>query len=529
MENHFLDSTYLMIGNRRQFFFDDLLIEQFQDLTRRTHAPEKVSSDPLIRSDQPWEHVTYFTCNAWNVIRDPADDLFKCWYEDWMVADPSEAPTWINESDGKFCVDFHAKWPTRLCYAQSRDGIHWEKPAFDYVQENGSRTNIVLGNEQSGLVHCAYVFLDMADPDPSRRYKAIFENRRSMGGNDMAGEGGFRAASSEDGIHWEIWNQPIRYGRCGEVLGDVITVSRDPESGIYWANNRHPRMCSSSVQDRRQPVQPSWIPPSRPNDRVRENRRRVFRSESMDLCTWSSPEPLVVPDSLWDNMDDAFYGMEQFQVGEDWVGLLNVFHMTDNTMDVQLTHSRNGRRFQRIQPGRAWLPTSGKEAWDRTMVNICSKPIVVGDELYVYYGGAPIHHDWWVVGAKEGLDVPEARDMGLVDYGLGLAVMKKDRFVSLSGAEAREGLLVTPPVHTTGSRLMVNARTRPGGMVRVAVADGQNQVYEGFDKEQCIGFSGDSVEHEIRWKGRNALPSGPFKKLHFYLKNADLFSFQCVD
>jgi hypothetical protein len=48
-------------------------------------------------------------------------------------------------------------------------------------------------------------------------------------------------------------------------------------------------------------------------------------------------------------------------------------------------------------------------------------------------------------------------------------------------------------------------------------------------KEQCIAFSGDSVEQEIRWKGQSALPSGPFKKLHFYLKNADLFSFQCVD
>ena len=260
-----------------------------------------------------------------------------------------------------------------------------------------------------------------------------------------------------------------------------------------------------------------------------ENRRRVFRSESHDLCNWSSPQPLVVPEDYWDNIDDSFYGMEQFQVGSDWVGLLNVFHMTDNTLDVQLTYSRNGRDFQRIQPGRAWLGTDGQQAWDRHMVTICSKPIVVGDDLYVYYGGSPTRHDWWMVGITEGLDVPEAKTMDMVDYGLGLAKMKKDRFVSLSSAEAREGVVVTPPISKSGPRLVINARTRSDGLVRVAVADGQNQVYPGFDKDNCLGFSGDAVEHEIKWKGQSELPAGNFKKLHFYLNKADIFSFRLAE
>ena len=526
MNGSHLDNTDLMVGTRRQFFFDDLLVEQGQNITRRYYRPEKVSREPLIRSDRPWERVTYFTCNAWNVIRDPADGLFKCWYEDWQVGDPAKAVTYISESDGKLCLDLHGQWPSRLCYAQSNDGLHWEKPELDIVEEDGRKTNIVLGGGSFGPVHCAYVYLDTADPDPARRYKAMFEHRRAKGGNDMAGEGEFRAASSADGIHWRPWDDRIHYGRCGDVLGDVITISRDPESGIYWANNRHPRMCSAHSQDRRQPVEPGWIPPFHPNNRLHENRRRVFRSESHDLCNWSTPQPLVLPDNAWDNIDDSFYGMEQFQVGDDWVGLVNVFHMTDNTLDVQAAHSRNGRNFQRIQPGRPWLARGGKEGWDRGMVNICSKPVVVGDELYVYYGGAPNHHDWWVTGSAEGLDVPEARDMSLVDYGLGLARMKKDRLVSLSSAEAREGVLVTPAMSTAGTRLIINARTRAGGSVRVAAADGQNRVHAGFDRDCCIGFSGDAVEHEVRWNAQDRLPAGPFRKLHFYLRNADLFSFQ---
>ena len=524
-----LDSSYLRGGARRQFFFDNLVIEQAQNLTRRYYSPEKVCDRPLIRSDQPCEHVTYFTCNAWNVIRDPDDGLFKCWYEDWMVDDPANAPTWIDEATGKFCVNLHGFWPSRVCYAQSDDGIHWEKPALGIVKENGHDTNIVLGGGELGLAHCAYVFLDLADPDPARRYKAVFENRRVERGNDMAGEGAFRLAFSPEGIHWTVCDDSIRYGWCGDVLGDVITISRDPESGIYWANNRHPGMCSASVQDRRQPVLPSWLPPVHPNNPMEDNRRRIFRSESHDLRNWSSPQPLVVPDDHWDNIDDSFYGMEQFQAGSDWIGLLNVFHMTDNTLDIQLAYSRNGRDFERVRPGRAWLPTGNGDAWDRYMVTICSKPVVVGDELYVYHGGAPTRHDWWVVGAGENIDVPEAKSMDSVDYGLGLATMKKDRFVSLSTSEAREGLLVTPAFSQCGPRLVINARTRADGVIRIAIADGQNRVYPGYDEDSCVPFSGDAVEHEVKWKGRDALPEGSFRRLHVYLDKADLFSFQFAD
>ena len=59
-----LDSTWLHIGGRRQFFFDDLMLEQAQDVTRRYYQPERVTDQPLIQSDRPWEHITYFSTNT---------------------------------------------------------------------------------------------------------------------------------------------------------------------------------------------------------------------------------------------------------------------------------------------------------------------------------------------------------------------------------------------------------------------------------------------------------------------------------
>ncbi len=71
------DAIRLQIGDSRQFFFDNVLIESVHNLTRRVHSAQKIAQTPLIQSDKPWEKITYFTCSAWRVIHDPADGIFK--------------------------------------------------------------------------------------------------------------------------------------------------------------------------------------------------------------------------------------------------------------------------------------------------------------------------------------------------------------------------------------------------------------------------------------------------------------------
>jgi hypothetical protein len=73
-----LDSSFLHIGSRPQFFIDDLVLESAQDLTRRHYKPQKVGDAPMIRRDRPWKKTIYITCNTWNVVHDPQDGLFKC-------------------------------------------------------------------------------------------------------------------------------------------------------------------------------------------------------------------------------------------------------------------------------------------------------------------------------------------------------------------------------------------------------------------------------------------------------------------
>ena len=77
-----MDSTYLHVGNEPQLFLDSWLIECTQGVTRRWHKPARAIETPLITADRPWERTLYFTYSNYCVLRDPADGLIKCWYED---------------------------------------------------------------------------------------------------------------------------------------------------------------------------------------------------------------------------------------------------------------------------------------------------------------------------------------------------------------------------------------------------------------------------------------------------------------
>ena len=87
-----LDSSLLRIARQKQLFFDYVVIESVQDITRTLHRPEKVEQNPLIYKDKPWETVPYFSTNVWNVLYDQQEGLFKCVYTDWDYDQQGHCP-----------------------------------------------------------------------------------------------------------------------------------------------------------------------------------------------------------------------------------------------------------------------------------------------------------------------------------------------------------------------------------------------------------------------------------------------------
>ena len=162
-----MDTTQLVIGEETQYFFDDGIIEFVSGLTRAFHSPKKLTINPLIGRNQPWEQITYFACNSWAVWRDESSGRFNCVYTDWHLDRDRFA------KQGGSVVDWNNA-RLRQLYAFSDDGVTWVKPALDLVIEGGANTNILFGSEDFGSSLYITPFQDLLESDPLRRYKSLY-------------------------------------------------------------------------------------------------------------------------------------------------------------------------------------------------------------------------------------------------------------------------------------------------------------------------------------------------------------------
>src|SRR4029079_3625638 len=95
-----------------------------------------------------------------DVPYEPLDQLFKCWYEDYY---DYYARSKVNMQIGN-----------RMLYAQSVDGLNWEKPVLGKYQMDGQDTNVLFSYPPYQSASCNSVLLDLVEPDPARRYKSVY-------------------------------------------------------------------------------------------------------------------------------------------------------------------------------------------------------------------------------------------------------------------------------------------------------------------------------------------------------------------
>ena len=146
-------------------FIDDAHIESLEDAAKGVVPAEKVSDQPLIEKDKPWEEEWRIGSYI-NVIYDDEEDLFKMWY-----------------GVGRKLSDARGEEADGFAYAISQDGYHWEKPVLNLVEDSGSKANNL-------------VF-------PAKRYKMLF----MFQSQSMRFAGIVQpvcVAYSSDGIHWNV-------------------------------------------------------------------------------------------------------------------------------------------------------------------------------------------------------------------------------------------------------------------------------------------------------------------------------------
>ncbi len=423
------------VADQRQLLVDEAFFEQASHVRLRLHPAQK-TSEKILCPQWPWESATL---NWFNVLEDPGvidrQARYRMWYECYDVAG------WNSGDD------------TAFCYSESRDGIHWSKPALGLFEYQGSRQNNILfrqigqGSGRS-RVHGTGVFRDPTAP-PEARYKAVSQGVWQ----DRTPPHRITGMFSPDGLRWTRYAKPI----C-----DVFADSQD---SCFW----DPRIRKYVLYGRAE--------------------GGVGRAESSDFSRFE-PLRLVLNTNQHDPPDSSLYN----PAAQKYAGAANVYLMFPSlyqhqpqTLDIRLATSRDGIHWTWPQQDAALVPLG---AADSKTLYLGQGLIRAGDEMWLYYSSSPLQHN-------------EAELENLAKFGsprtFRRVVLGRDRFVS-ADAGRQGGYFVTPPLRFAGAVLRLNLETRPGGSVRVGLLDANGQAISGRGVADCLPITGDHLDAMVQWK-----------------------------
>jgi hypothetical protein len=445
-----------------QLFIDDTWVEDSLGVGRVFHSPRKYPW-PVLTAEGRWERycpVTYGTVLFWR-------GRFRVWYT-----------TWTRSSAGK------------VCYAESEDGVFWEKPALGLFQFDGATDNNIVYLLPDGGVDCLGVIDDPEDDEWP--LKAILWR-------GVKGDSGLVALRSNDGVHWD--ETP------GLVLpnwGDRTNIMPAKDLGRYVVFGRAPSPFNAKY-----------------------GIRTVWRTESADLVRWTEPELVMKPDPE-DPPRMQIYSMNAFRYEGLILGFIERMHMTPDKVDLELAYSFDGRQWHRTRPRPSFIPWGHQDAWDDTWVASPTNGVVKHKgRLWCYYSGRSGAH-----GASE------PHNQGAI----GLATLREDGFASMQAMDST-GWIETPAVVWPGDDLLLNMDARADitshprrctGEVRVEVRDSRNKPLEGFAADVCVPLclntEGSNSHRPVAVKWQNGKTMAALRrrklKLVFRMRDCHLYSFR---
>jgi len=482
-------------GRDRYLMLDSRIIDKAENAELTLGTVKKDARNPLFGEDKPWE-PRYDNVYA-NVIYDKEDGLYKCWYSPFIIDERT-----TSTPEGKrnpYDTPNYMKIKPRhremgVCYAVSKDGIHWDKPELGLVEFDGNKKNniVMRGKEMKGVFygpHGAGVFKDTHEPDPAKRYKMILRARR------MA------VSYSADGLRW-----------CEPIQCPEINAAGDTHNNVFWDpyNKRYMGYVRTWREDE-----------DDARTRARGDGERVVGfTQSIDFESWT-PARNVLRDYDGDaanpDGDAQTHDMVVFQTGGVYIGLLGTMHFPDIESDhhvrqhVELAWSPDGEKWFRIHEGTPFIENTpaakeyyGKMPYDWGTI-FASAPIFFDNETRIYYGAC----DWYFFDWRKGY--------------LALATIRPDGWAGYEPVDSDQPAVIkTTPVVCTGRSLRICADVEENGYVKMKLLDSDYEpLAESQPVERTVPYA------DIQWQAGFSLKGLRNKNviIEFELKNAKLFSF----
>ncbi len=517
----------IQIGSDKQLFLgpwvedgrDDYLVESMSQVEIAMN-PMRVINQKLMPADKPWETPDNY---GRAVLRD--GELFRCYY----LAYPR----------GQKDVSLHH---TILCYAESRDGIHWTKPNLGLTEWEGSReNNILFPNDDFPYTFEQFttpeVVIDPSAKDPAQRYKAYVRitpvgrtatafKKKGLGpeheGRSSLPDGKY-AFTSGDGIRWKL----VRPEK-------VKTWSGDTGFPAFWDDQYGQFVAYPRIKPKDQ-AQTDYYKKKYGFD-CRPNVRMVARMVSDDFLDWSGePAAVLAPDAIdRANSPPEIYRVDFYQgnvskyteAPSAYLALPLVhshwkFDMSDrnpsgyprewpSTLDVQLATSRDGITWHRTPRRRPFIRLGPKGTFWHGTIYPERKIFRVGDELWVYFSTSDSSHS-----------------DSSPRWSFARATMRLDGFLSANAAYTG-GELITRPLLHTGKQLQLNLATGAGGTVQVEILDEEGMPIEGFTLDEADEINGNYIRVAASWNGDTNVESlaGQAIKLRFVMRDTKLYSFR---
>lgn len=458
------------IGSVPQFVFDEYSIDNHyalkykqQAIERVFHAPVKHVRNPLLAGEGGYA----------NVRRDAQTGKFQMWYQ-----------THISRSDaqGKHIGSDYA-----IAYAESDNGLNWTRPKLGLYEWKGTRNNNIVWKGITGKRASGPCLLDV--PEAERKgFRYLMSYHTGGAGKGM---NGIRVVGSHDGIHWDKSSDSLLVELHSDTLNSIVYDPGIKKYVMYCRAKHIYRTFKGSILDT-------------------GASRRVARMTGPSIWEkWTTePQNILIPDEL----DSAkkfnfFYGMPvRYHAGIFW-GSLWPFKMNTDIV-TELAFSRDGVQFKRLTSRPHLLALGENGSWDDGIV-FGNNWIDVGDEWWFYYSAYDGPHN----------------DTKYRKPGVGLAIAKKERLISLRGPRDG-GVVITRQINWQGEKLLLNGDARQGE-IKVRISDAKRKVLDGFDYGDCLPFKSDHIQHEVRWKNKSIDSlKGQIIRLEFFLQDADLFTFR---
>lgn len=396
----------LRIGTDLQLFVDGYLIESMKGVRLKLHTP--VPAGKAITFDQPWEgNVSAYA----SVFQDGGK--FRMYYRG--ASDPAYVrPAALGP--GETVVPKH---PEVACYAESRDGITWTKPALGLYEFEGSTSNNIVW--MGAGAHNFAPFLD-GNPAaaPEQRYKAV-------GG----GKSALMGFVSADGVRWrKLRDQPI-----------ITDGAFDSLNVVFWDARR--RLYVAIYRDFRQGI------------------RTLKCATSKDFLTWTPGEwadfGATPAEHLYTNATTPYFRAPQI-----YLAFPKRFLPDRKPYDDVPTAGLSDAVFMSSRDG---------VHWDRRFLEAFVRP---GRDRRDW-----VHRNRMVAAgilptAPDEVSIYVSRHYNFPSAHLERMTLRTDGFVSVH-ADYRGGELITRPLLIEGSKLVLNYATSAAGSIQVEVLDAEGR------------------------------------------------------